>query len=145
MLYMEKAKEKWCAALAVVVCGFMAHGYFFTNKISYHDDSCYYFGVGMTFGSGRWALGLIQKVMNKVGFLNYSSSWWNGGLCILLTAVCAVLLVELLQIRQKSYAVLLGALLIVFPAMASLFAYMFTAPYYMFAVLLMIVGICRRS
>ena len=85
MLYMEKAKEKWCAALAVFVCGFLAHGYFFTNKISYHDDSCYYFGVGMTFGSGRWALGLIQKVMNKVGFLNYSSSWWNGGLCILLT------------------------------------------------------------
>ena len=127
MLYMEKAKEKWCAALAVFVCGFMAHGYFFTNKISYHDDSCYYFGVGMTFGSGRWALGLIQKVMNKVGFLNYSSSWWNGGLCILLTAVCAVLLVELLQIRQKSYAVLLGALFIAFPAMASLFAYMFTA------------------
>lgn len=141
MLYMEKAKEKWCAALAVFVCGFMAHGYFFTNKISYHDDSRYYFGVGMTFGSGRWALGLIQKAMNKVGFLNYSSSWWNGGLCILLTAVCAVLLVELLQIRQKSYAVLLGALLIVFPAMASLFAYMFTAPYYMFAVLLMIVAV----
>ena len=141
MLYMEKAKEKWCAALAVFVCGFMAHGYFFTNKISYHDDSCYYFGVGMTFGSGRWALGLIQKVMNKVGFLNYSSSWWNGGLCILLTAVCAVLLVDLLQIRQKSYAVLLGALLIAFPAMASLFAYMFTAPYYMFAILLMIVAV----
>ena len=75
MLYMEKAKEKWCAALAVFVCGFMAHGYFFTNKISYHDDSCYYFGVGMTFGSGRWALGLIQKVMNKVGFLNYSIAY----------------------------------------------------------------------
>ena len=52
-----------------------------------------------------------------------------------------VLLVELLQIRQKSYAVLLGALLIAFPAMASLFAYMFTAPYYMFAVLLMIVAV----
>ena len=35
---MEKAKEKWCAALAVVVCGFMAHGYFFTNKISTKSD-----------------------------------------------------------------------------------------------------------
>lgn len=116
---MEKQKKMVCRSCSI--CMWIYGSWlFFTNKISYHDDSCYYFGVGMTFGSGRWALGLIQKVMNKVGFLNYSSSWWNGGLCILLTAVCAVLLVELLQIRQKSYAVLLGALLIAFPAMASL-------------------------
>ena len=91
MLYMEKAKEKWSAVLTVLVCGFMAHGYILTNKISYHDDSRYYFGVGMTFGSGRWALGLIQKAMNKVGFLNYSSSWWKGGLSILLTAVLSLI------------------------------------------------------
>ena len=32
MLYMEKTKEKWCAALAVFVCGFMAHGYFLQIK-----------------------------------------------------------------------------------------------------------------
>ena len=45
---------------------------------------------------------------------------------------------ELFQIKHTGYAVLVGVLLISFPAMTSLFAYMFTAPYYMFAVLLMI-------
>ncbi len=44
-------------------------------------------------------------------------------------------------IQIKTYGIccfVVGVLLISFPAMTSLFAYMFTAPYYMFAVLLMI-------
>ena len=49
-----------------------------------------------------------------------------------------MILSELFQIKHTGYAVLVGVLLISFPAMTSLFAYMFTAPYYMFAVLLMI-------
>ncbi len=133
-----KSREKWFAGAAVLICGLVTHGYILTNKISYHDDSVNYFGVGTTFGSGRWALGLIQKFLTKIDFFNYSSSWWNGLLSILLVAVCAMILSELFQIKHTGYAVLVGVLLISFPAMTSLFAYMFTAPYYMFAVLLMI-------
>ena len=133
-----KSREKWLAGAAVLICGLVTHGYILTNKISYHDDSVNYFGVGTTFESGRWALGLIQKFLTKIDFFNYSSSWWNGLLSILLVAVCAMILSELFQIKHTGYAVLVGVLLISFPAMTSLFAYMFTAPYYMFAVLLMI-------
>lgn len=54
---------------AVLICGLVTHGYILTNKISYHDDSVNYFGVGTTFESGRWALGLIQKFLTKIDFL----------------------------------------------------------------------------
>ena len=118
-----KSREKWLAGAAVLICGLVTHGYILTNKISYHDDSVNYFGVGTTFESGRWALGLIQKFLTKIDFFNYSSSWWNGLLSILLVAVCAMILSELFQIKHTGYAVLVGVLLISFPAMTSLFAY----------------------
>ena len=111
-----KSREKWFAGAAVLICGLVTHGYILTNKISYHDDSVNYFGVGTTFGSGRWALGLIQKFLTKIDFFNYSSSWWNGLLSILLVAVCAMILSELFQIKHTGYAVLVGVLLISFPA-----------------------------
>ena len=107
-----KSREKWLAGAAVLICGLVTHGYILTNKISYHDDSVNYFGVGTTFGSGRWALGLIQKFLTKIDFFNYSSSWWNGLLSILLVAVCAMILSELFQIKHTGYAVLVGVLLI---------------------------------
>lgn len=64
-----KSREKWLAGAAVLICGLVTHGYILTNKISYHDDSVNYFGVGTTFESGRWALGLIQKFLTKIDFL----------------------------------------------------------------------------
>ena len=54
-----KSREKWLAGAAVLICGLVTHGYILTNKISYHDDSVNYIGVGATFGSGSWALALI--------------------------------------------------------------------------------------
>lgn len=103
-----KSREKWLAGAAVLICGLVTHGYILTNKISYHDDSVNYFGVGTTFESGRWALGLIQKFLTKIDFFNYSSSWWNGLLSILLVAVCAMILSELFQIKHTGYAVFSG-------------------------------------
>lgn len=64
-----KSREKWLAGATVLICGLVTHGYILTNKISYHDDSVNYFGVGTTFESGRWALGLIQKFLTKIDFL----------------------------------------------------------------------------
>ena len=51
----------------------------------------------------RWALGLIQKFLTKIDFFNYSSSWWNGLLSILLVAVCAMNFVRI--ISDKTYGI----------------------------------------
>lgn len=134
-------KYQIAAMMSAILWGIVSHGYIVANKISYHDDNRFYFSVGATFESGRWFLGIVQKGMNKLGLFHYSQPWWNGIITILLAALCVVILADLFRITHYRYAVLLGALFISFPAMASLFSYMFAAPYYMFAVLLIILAV----
>ena len=51
-------KYQTAAMMAVILWGFVSHGYMFANKLGYHDDSSSYFGVGVTYQSGRWFLGI---------------------------------------------------------------------------------------
>lgn len=126
-----------CAFLSAMVAGFLTHGFVFYNKISYLDDSTYYFELGATYSSGRWGLGIIEAVKEWLGLQSYSMSSVNGLLTIFFIAIMAMLLVRMLNIKSGVYVVLMGVYMVVFPAVASTFAYMFTAPYYFFAALLM--------
>lgn len=134
-------KYQTAAMMAVILWGFVSHGYMFANKLGYHDDSSSYFGVGVTYQSGRWFLGILQGIIHKIGLSNYSMPWWNGIVTLLLLAVAAAILAELFEIRHYAGAILMGMLLVSFPVMASLFAYMFTAPYYMLAILMETAGV----
>lgn len=130
-----------CAFLSAMAMGFFTHGFIFYNKLSYLDDSTYYFSLGATYGSGRWALGVIEAIRNYLELQSFSMPVINGVITIFLIAVMAIFLVRMLHIHNKLYAVLLGAYMVVFPAVTSTFAYMFTAPYYFFATLLMVLAV----
>lgn len=127
---------QYIAMISTVLCGLIAHGYMLNNKISYHDDVYYYFQVGETFRSGRWALGVIRECFLKLGIKNYSTPFWNGLLFILFLAIVSALLISILDIKQPLVAGFIGGILIVFPTSTSIFAYMFTTPYYGFSILL---------
>lgn len=129
------------AFLSALVVGFITHSFIFYNKISYADDSRYYFNLGNTYASGRWGLGVIEKVNNWLGLQSYSLSLANGVVSILLLAVFAMVVVHILNIKKSLDATLVGAYVVVFPAVASTFAYMFTAPYYFLAALLMALAV----
>ncbi len=127
--------------VSAILAGFCAHGFMFFQKISYLDDNTYYFDVGETFASGRWGLGIIKAINDILGLENYSMPFWNGFSSLILIAVAAMLIVEIFQIEHKTYAVLIGAYMAVFPVVTSTFAYMFTAPYYFVAALCMVVAV----
>lgn len=130
------SKCQYMAMISTIVFGFIAHGYMLCNKLCYHDDSYAYFHVGSSFHSGRWFLGVIRECFLKVGIQNYSTPFWNGIIYIFFLAIVSGLLVALLDIKQPISAILVGAVLIVFPTTTSVFAYMFTAPYYGLAIFL---------
>lgn len=76
MKYLENKKYRW-TIIAVFLTGIFAHGYMFTNKISFHDDIGCLFSVGATYSSGRWGLGIIEKILSfSIG--KYSLSLWGG-------------------------------------------------------------------
>ena len=128
------------AFISALMTGFLTHSFIFYNKISYADDSSHYFNLGSTYTSGRWGLGVIEKIKEGLGLQSYSSSLINGLGSIFLLALFAMLLVRLLDINKPLYAVLVGAYIVVFPTVTSTFAYMFTAPYYFLSALLMILA-----
>lgn len=130
-----------CAFLSALIVGFLTHSYIFYNKISYLDDTVYYFKLGSTYPSGRWGLGVIEAVMEWLGLVPYSMPLVNGVMTICIIAIMAVFLIRMLRIKNVLHAVLIGAYMVVFPAVASTFSYIFTAPYYFFAALLMIVAV----
>lgn len=127
--------------LSALLTGIAAHGFMLFQKISYRDDLYFYFGVGDTFSSGRWGLGILKAVNEGLGLGHYSMPLWNGLLSIVLLALCAMLIVGIFQIQNKIYAVLIGAYMVSFPVVTSTFAYMFTAPYYFFAALCMVLAV----
>ena len=131
-----KNKYQICAMISTVIFGLIAHGYMLTNKLCYHDDAASFFSFGGDYTSGRWALGVWRDIQLRLGIMQYSTPLWNGLLFILFIAAVSGILVKMFQIENYFIAGVIGATLICFPTVASIFAYMFTAPAYGISILL---------
>ena len=84
----ENEKYSFCGA---ILFGIIAHGFIYTNKISFHDDIGQLFGLGQTLGLGRWFLGLIGNFLQKsIGI--YSMPWLWGIMSLFLLPYQHVLL-----------------------------------------------------
>ena len=129
------------AFVSAMLVGFFTHSFIFYNKISYLDDCTYYFGLGATWTSGRWGLGVIAKLQRMLDLQTYSMPIFNGMLTIFFLAVAAALVTKMLRVKNQWDAIAIGSYMVVFPAVTSTFAYMFTAPYYYFSVLLMVAAV----
>lgn len=125
---------------AAIITGIVAHGYMLFNKISYHDDMCSLFGLGGTYGLGRWALGIIGDILElTVGI--YSAPLFIGSISIIFIGMSAALVCDILGVRSKLGAAYIGAVMAAFPAVASIFAFMFTAGIYFLSLFLSVVAV----
>ena len=133
--------------LSTFFCGLLAHGMGLLNELSVHDDIYFLFGVGDTFTSGRWFLGVAEYVVRLIfGSGHYSLPFLNGLASIFFLAAFGCVTANLLDLRSPAGCLALGGLLVSYPMVAGVFSYMFTAPYYMLAVLMCGVGVwlvCR--
>lgn len=120
--------------------GFFAHGFTFFNKYAFHDDISLTFSVGNTYILGRWMLGILDTLGKFLFQHHYSMPLFNGVISLLFIALALCLMVKLFDIRHKGYIISLAGILAAVPSMTSLFGYMFTAPYYMFAFFLAAAG-----
>lgn len=131
------------AFFSVLIFGLVSQGTGLFNKLSHHDDIACLFDLGTGVSSGRWMLQVFGWLEGKFyGNLNTSLPLFNGLTAILCIALAAALLVELLKIRNPVYCALLGCLMVSFPFVTALFAYMFTAHAYMIGMLLMVCCTC---
>ena len=121
---------------SALLAGLLAHGFAFANKLPNADELSSLYGKGMTVGSGRWGLEL-----SKYLFPSISTPWIYGLLSLVLLSAAACLMVRIFRIRSPLLIAVLSGLLTVFPAQTATFSYMFTAPSYALALLLVFVSV----
>lgn len=132
-------KYKW-TILSTFFVGIFAHGYMLMNKISFHDDVYCLFELRGTYSLGRWGLGVIQYVLSHtVG--KYSMPLWAGVISLFFIAMSACMIIDLLEIEGRLQGALVGAIMVVSPAVTIVFCYMFTAGSYFFALFLSVLAV----
>lgn len=122
------------AFFSAIVAGFLAHGYGMANNYIYHDATILD-GLGITFGIGRWALGLFGFLNDQV-LGNFNLPFINVVISLLFIALSSMIVTKILRVNSKFTAAFIGAVMAVYPVVTSSFAYNFTATYYFLALFL---------
>jgi len=129
-------KRHKAAFLGTVLLGLLIHLPVMLSDIPNHDGlASTYFDQNMI-TSGRWFLTVA------CGFSSYFTVPWVIGLIgLFFLGLAAMALTELLEIKGEGSAVIIGGMLVAFPALASTFAYVFTLDGYMMALLLAVLAV----
>ncbi len=132
-----KIRREWrYAFLTCFLTGMLVHMPVLLSDIPNHDglDSMYFDQNMIT--SGRWFLSVA------CGFSSYYTiPWVIGILGLVFLSIAAAALCELLEVRKPWAVMACSALLAVFPALASTFAYVYTLDGYMLALMLAVLAV----
>lgn len=144
----KELKQRYKAVLSgAFFWGILSNGMGLFNKYSYHDDINNLFKHQGSAAIGRWMLKILDKCENLFfGDINYSLPLINGTLAILFIALAACVIVTLLDIKNNMSCFCLAGIMVVFPVVTSLFGYLYTIHFYMFGMLLGLIGtylVCR--
>lgn len=124
-------KQQVWAMVAVLLVGLIAHGYIIFNRISYHDNTACLFSLGATYELGRWGLGIIYD-LQIFTTRTFAVPVFNGLLSMVFIALSASKVVKIFDIKSKVSAVIIGAIMIAYPVVPSIFSFMFTSwPYFL--------------
>ena len=134
-LYKKVPKNMLICFISSVVSGIIIHLYVLTHKLPNWDDINNLQGFGSGAEYGRWLLEYIRPLYGK-----WSIPAFNGMLAILLWSVGAAMIYRALELATQTSAVLLGVMVISFPAIASTMTYMFTVTCYAIGFLLVCAG-----
>lgn len=122
--------------LGSLLAGFLAYMFMITNKYPNHDELVAMFTAGATVESGRWGLEILSKL-----FPDMSMPWIHGIVSMTLLTLGSCLIVHIFQIRTRILQMLLGGLIVAFPAQICTFTFMYTASAYAIAFLLAVAAV----
>ncbi len=129
---------------SVCVVGLLTHMFMFTNLLPGNDQTVFFFNLGNTVPFGRWGLYLLEARLPLIDTsiaTCYAAPWVKGIVSICLLGAVSCVIVAILDIKETSICVLLGAVIVTFPSVAAILSYMFTAPAYFLGLLLACAGV----
>lgn len=135
---MNKAigRDGYIAFLSAFIAGLLCHVPAMIMDAPNHDGlASIYFDQNMV-TSGRWFLGVACGISSY-----FTLPWLIGVLALIYLSITSVILNRLLKITTPVIIVLVSALLVSFPVMASMFAYIFTMDGYMLGLLFAVLSV----
>ncbi len=134
--YKNIPRESINAAVTAFIVGMLTHLPAMLSEIPNHDGlASLYFDQNMI-TSGRWFLMVACGISSF-----YSVPWVIGILGMIYLAMTAGILVRVLGIEDRAGACAIGGMLVVFPSLASTFAYVYTLDGYMLGLLLAVASV----
>lgn len=119
-----------------VIFGLLAHMYAFSNKLLNADETSAIFSKGASVTSGRWGLDVTSLV-----FPDVSMPWIYGLVSIVLLACAVCITVDIFAVKSRLLQVLLGGVMLSFPAVLGNFCFMFTSASYALAIFLAVLSV----
>ena len=124
--------------------GIAAHGIMMFNKISWHDDLA--LGRLLSFetatGLGRWFRAVLAYVVAvMMNGTNLSLPLFHGLVSIFFIALSVFILIQIFHIESVWFQSILCGLFVTYPVVTGTFGFMFTAPYYFFALFLAVFAV----
>ncbi|MDD3370087.1 MAG: glucosyltransferase domain-containing protein, partial [Lachnospiraceae bacterium] len=105
--------------------GFLTHFYMLVNKLPNWDDINNFGGPGVSSLYGRWFLDVLHPLSGT-----WSNPWLNGSVAIILLAFVCCILYMILELKTSASAIILPAIMMTFPSVASTMCFMFTVDLY---------------
>ena len=133
--------KKKLAFITALIVGILTHITFITEMIMSQDglwnSMDYSVPTAWELALGRWGIFLADKVVNYLAIPNITAV-----VGILLTAISATLIVDLLKLKNKITIFLSAAALAVSPCLAATLLYVYTSVAYCVAMLLSVITVC---
>lgn len=119
----------------------LSHLYFLTNNINNYDNiSAYHNGFGAGFSSGRWLLGILDRVMERLE-LTYNIPIFNAAVGLIFLFLSAVLAIHILNIEDTKLCFGLGAITASISVIAGTMLFAYTVHVYFLSILLGTIGV----
>lgn len=137
----NKIKKEWkIAFLSAIIIGTITHLFFLSQMILNHDSLKTIDIPQDAIITGRWFLKYICGITSK-----YILPTIIGAVSIIAIGISSVLIVDMFNVRKKLNIILISAIMVTYPVVASTFSYLFLADGYFIALLLATVSVFLAS
>ena len=130
--YRQKILPQWWVCFwSALIIGLIAHLYKLTNWLPNWDSLVFRYDRQNMVAIGRWFLPVVSAPSSF-----YDLPWMTGLLALLLHGIGAVCICKIFDVRKKTTAILIGAVVISFPTVTSVLMYNYVADAYALSFLL---------
>ena len=132
----SKYREYKAPFLSSLIAGFIAYGFFFTNKLIQQDDAAAMFAKGASLTSGRWGLDIMSLI-----YPDFSMPWVYGIITLVILSLSSCIIISCVRLENKVLQGIFSMLFTTLSTVTGMFCLPFLATSYATAAILSVLSV----